>query len=255
LIVELISISKIININSLNVYFDFDTICKQYFKFGGKLMKYTEEFFDNSDNKNFIKEINEFENKIKIKKETLLNKLNPKQSIIVTKEFLSISTSECLLEDVEMSLNLFSELRTPKYSQNARFINLIIRNMCEQAIEYIYIMKNPQLIKEYFNFNIPDDPNEISYYKFVKEANSKRFTSKRKSVYKMANELNEVNNSSDDICLYNIYSDKSELIHNSYFNSIFLLNIDFEEIKSFISLNLMYITYILEAFIKEYDTI
>lgn len=211
--------------------------------------------------KDIIKEfrtINKFRKKVTHKNNSLLEKLRSKSSIFITEEFLSINTSECLLEDVNMSLNLL--FGPHQYSKYVRYVDMLIRNMCEQVIEYIYIMRNPQLIKEYFNF--PENCDNMDYYKLLNKTNFKRFSTGRESISKMAKQIGEKSNASDEICLYNIYIDKSAMMHNSYFNSIFLVNIDDDvteeyknEIQVSILFNLMYITYILDAFMKEYDAI
>lgn len=206
-----------------------------------------------------LKIINDFKKIVHTNNEIMCNKLKKvEQSIFLTKEFFSINTSERFLQDVNMSKKLIFNLSN--YSQNVRYIDMLIRNMCEQVIEYIYIMRNPQLIEEYFNFDFSENCDNMDYYKLLNKTNFKRFSAGRESISKMAKQIGEKNNAPDEICLYNIYIDKSAMMHNSYFNSIFLINIDDDvteeyrnEIQGSILLNLMYITYIIGAFLNEYN--
>lgn len=78
-------------------------------------------------------------------------KFNASNPVMVSIESLSILVSECLVEDIKYVMK-FKMLDYPK-----RYVDALIRNMCEQTIEYIYVMKNQHLLDEYFGKNLPED--------------------------------------------------------------------------------------------------
>lgn len=175
---------------------------------------------------------------------------------IATKENLSISTSKCLCEDIQMIIDLQSK----KYPQ--RYIDSIIRNMSEQIIEYKYIIKNQSLIGEYFGENLPEDEDvecndTKDVFSRLKQTGESRFTSKRESVSKMAKDINEKVSTDEKIALYDIFSLKAELEHNSYFNSVFEVidQIEKHEDDSHYNFNIMLIYYIIGAFKETYYTV
>ena len=128
-----------------------------------------------------------------------------------SKEMLSFIVSECLMEDVETIYKLERD------GASRRYIDFIIRNMTEQVIEYLYIMKYPQMIGEYFGNNLSDDWNGTNLFKGMKRTGRKRFK-KRPEVSVMAHDIGEKTSCGGNTSLYDIYSLKSEMEHHSYFN-------------------------------------
>lgn len=168
-----------------------------------------------------------------------------------SKEMMSFVVSECLMEDVETIYKL------KKQGFSDRYTDFVIRNMCEQVIEYIYIMRHPELIPEYFGENIKDEWNGKNLFKGLKRTGGARFK-ERKSVSGMAVDIGEKISDDEKISLYEIYSLKAEFEHHSYFNhmlnTIFNVN-DESEGESAEEVDYIYLIYILTAFIKTYDTV
>ena len=155
------------------------------------------------------------------------------------------------MEDVET----IYELKSKKFSD--RYTDFIIRNMCEQVIEYIYIMKHPELIPEYFGNEINDEWNGKNLFKGLKRTGGARFK-ERKSVSEMSVDIGEKTSNDEKISLYDIYSIKAEFEHHSYFqhllNTICYVN-DENEGESKDEMDYVYLIYILTAFINTYDTV
>lgn len=166
-----------------------------------------------------------------------------------SKEMISFVVSECLMEDVETIFKLKNEGFSDRYT------DCIIRNMCEQVIEYIYIMNHSELIPEYFGENIKDEWNGTNLFKGLKRTGGARFK-ERKSVSEMSVDIGEKISDDEKISLYDIYILKAEFEHNSYFhhmlNTLCYVN---DENESAEEMDYMYLIYILVAFIKTYYTV
>lgn len=131
-----------------------------------------------------------------------------------TQEMLSLWVSNCLIEDIDT----IHRLKDSGFSN--RYIDAIIRNMCEQVIEYLYIMKHQELIPIYSGENLKEKYDEQEdLFKVFKQTGQARF-GKRKSVKEMAVDIGEYKSNDDKISLYDIFSIKAELEHNSYFHQI-----------------------------------
>lgn len=167
-----------------------------------------------------------------------------------TQEMLSLWVSNCLIEDIDTILCL----KDSGFSN--RYIDAIIRNMCEQVIEYLYIMKHQELIPIYFGENLKEkyDEQEDSF-KVFKQTGQERF-GKRKSVKEMAVDVGEYKSNDDKISLYDIFSVKAELEHNSYFHQIFDIIEEIEDSENegeeADDLDYMFLSYILTAFLDVY---
>lgn len=147
----------------------------------------------------------------------LLKTLKGKSEILNTVEFIKISYSEHLLEDIKL-LNEMSGNKLFKL----RHANIIMRDMLEQVIEFIYLMKHPETIPEYRGANI--DIRKISTDDPVKGMHilgNERFAYGRKTVSAMAKEINERQSNTNQLALYELYQLLSEECHNSYFITSF----------------------------------
>lgn len=167
-----------------------------------------------------------------------------------TQEMLSLWVSNCLIEDIDT----IHRLKDSGFSN--RYIDAIIRNMCEQVIEYLYIMKHQELIPIYFGENLKEKYDEQEdLFKVFKQTGQARF-GKRKSVKEMAVDIGEYKSNDDKISLYDIFSIKAELEHNSYFHQIFDIIDKIEdsenESEEVDSLDYMFLIYILTAFLDVY---
>lgn len=143
----------------------------------------------------------------------LLETLEGKTEILNTVEFIKILYSDNLLEDIEL-INKMSGNELFKL----RHANIIMRDMLEQVIEFIYLMKHPEIISEYFGANV--DTSKISSnnpLKGMHKLGNERFVSGRKTVSAMAQEINEKKSNTNQLALYELYQLLSEECHNSYF--------------------------------------
>lgn len=153
------------------------------------------------------------ENEISSINQQLLNSMKGKDDVLCSVEFIKIAFSENLLDDVDF-LNKSSGQSIFK----ARHANIILRDMLEQVIEFIYLMKHTELITDYMGFNV--DTTRLTTHNPIKgihKLGGKRFSGGRKSVSEMAQDINEKRSSQNDISLYELYQLLSEECHNSYF--------------------------------------
>ncbi len=162
--------------------------------------------------------LEKIETSISEKNAELLESLNGKDrdSILSSTEYIKIVFSENLLEDVQFLNSLSgSKIFKPRYA------DVITRDLLEQVIEFIYLMKNPEKIPDFVgaNSNLPENPFDDLVESF-RHLGSLRYSSKRMSVSKMTDEINEKTSSGDTQSLYDLYILLSEECHNSYFFSI-----------------------------------
>ena len=108
---------------------------------------------------------------------------------------------------------------TPHYYH--RYSYLIIRNMVEQLIEFLYLMENTHLIKEYLGLSIDlarlDAPH--SAVEGERIFGGARYENGRVHVREMANKIGEQEASDGSLTLYSAYRILSERCHNSYFDA------------------------------------
>lgn len=157
-----------------------------------------QSFVEATNNKNYI---------------TLENLKNEKINF-VSKDMFSLFISTCLIEDIDT----FLFLKDNNFS--GRYTDAILRNVCEQVIEYLYILKHEELIPVYLGSNLSEEVDESEdLFTALKKTGKARF-GKRKSVKEMAVDIGEGKSSNEKISLYDIFSLKAELEHNSYFHHI-----------------------------------
>lgn len=148
-------------------------------------------------------------------------------------------------------------MKAVKYS--CRYIDIFIRNICEQVIEYSYIIKHDELIKKYFGDDITwDDMDESqeseNLINSLKKYGGSRF-GERPSVSKMAKDIEEKESDNDKISLYDIYILESDNMHNSYFKHIFEIIDEIEDVEEQQDIDYIFMIYILTDFINIYDSI
>lgn len=116
-----------------------------------------------------------------------------------------------------------------KHSEDETFSrrngNLIIRNMLEQLIEFLYLLKNPYHAEEYLGLtiNFKELNRKQSLVKKEELFWEKRYNKNGKSklsVSEMAKEIGEKSSTNGNLTLYKLYQILSELCHNSYFSSL-----------------------------------
>ena len=102
-----------------------------------------------------------------------------------------------------------------------RYGNLIIRDMLEQLIEFLYLQKNPQFTDEYLGLKIDLEALERKNSIVKKEElfGEKRYLNGRLPVWEMAKEIGEKSAGEGKLTLYKLYQLLSEHCHNSYFSS------------------------------------
>lgn len=106
-----------------------------------------------------------------------------------------------------------------------RYGNLIIRNMLEQLIEFLYILKNPQLAEDYLGLtiNLEELNRKQSVVKKEELFGEKRYNrglDGRPTVADMAAAIGEKNSGNGNLTLYKLYKILSECCHNAYFSSL-----------------------------------
>lgn len=106
-----------------------------------------------------------------------------------------------------------------------RYGNLIIRDMLEQLIEFLYLLKNPHLAEEYLGLTISSEEIERKQSIVNKEElfGKKRYNKEsdgRPSVSDMAKAIGEKNSGNGNLTLYKLYTILSERCHNSYFSAL-----------------------------------
>lgn len=153
------------------------------------------------------------ENEISSLNQQLFNSLKGKDNFLCSVEFIKITFSENLLNDVKFLNTLSGE---PLFK--ARYANIILRDMLEQVIEFIFLMKHKELLPDYMGFNV--DTSKLTTHnpiKVIHELGRKRYSGGRKSVSEMADDINEKKSFQNGTSLYELYELLSEESHNSYF--------------------------------------
>lgn len=152
-------------------------------------------------------------NEISHTNQQLLDSMGGKDDFLCSVECFKIVFSENLLDDVK-----FSYKSSGQSLFKARHADIILRDMLEQVIEFIYHMKHTELITDYMGFNIDTTKlNTCNPIEGIRKLGSKRFSGGRKSVSEMAQNIDEKRSSQNDISLYELYQILSEKCHNSYF--------------------------------------
>ena len=106
-----------------------------------------------------------------------------------------------------------------------RYGNLIIRDILEQLIEFLYLLKNPHLSEEYLGLtiNFEEVKRKQSIVKKEELFGEKRYNKKlggRPSVSDMAKDIGEKSSTDGGLTLYKLYQILSEHCHNAYFSSL-----------------------------------
>lgn len=132
-------------------------------------------------------------------------------------EFLKFSFAQHFREDINFLTQLDGN---PLF--HARYANIIIRDILEQTIELLYLIKNPDLVDEYLGLKI--DLNSIneseSPLEDLKQFGQNRFIKKRPKIIDMAKKIEQYSSTDDTLSLYKIYRNLSEECHNSYYFSM-----------------------------------
>lgn len=103
-----------------------------------------------------------------------------------------------------------------------RYGYLIMRNMLEQLIEFLYVKKNTQLVDEYLGLKIDLDALQEKHTPIEGERRfgKELYVDNRPSVAKMAESIGERDAANGALSLYDVYCVLSEKSHNSYFDSL-----------------------------------
>jgi hypothetical protein len=169
-------------------------------------------------------------------------------------EFLKFSFAQHFQEDVNFLIQLDgNSLFHPRYA------NIIIRDILEQTIELLYIIKNPDLIDQYLgleiNLNLINESE--SPLENLKQFGQNRFIEKRPRISDMAINIEEYSSTDDKLALYSIYHILSEECHNSYYTSI-LDEVDMASnectILALTDEQRMYLTWITNSLIPVYSS-
>ena len=152
---------------------------------------------------------------VTINKELIDRVIKSGDNILFSSEYIKFSFSKHLLEDINFLTTLSGEeIFKPRYAY------MVLRDMVEQVIEFIYLMKHPDLIAEFMGGKI--DNSKITANTPVKSTHrlgNERYSGGRKSVSEMARDIGEKSLSEKQPALYDVYQLLSEKCHNSYFFS------------------------------------
>lgn len=138
--------------------------------------------------------------------------------------FTAFLFSNCIKQDIDMVLSLTKENAPIRYAEG------IIRNICEQTIEFLYLYHNPSLLPEYYGTNRTEDElNAITQgpdmiMAFRRLIGDKRYSSGR-NIRDMAISIGEETGTDDEMSLYEAYQLISKVYHNSY-REVFMELID-----------------------------
>ena len=143
----------------------------------------------------------------------LLASLNGRENPFNTVEYIRILFSESLMEDVE-----FLDDSSGKPQFKIRHAQIIMRDLLEQVIEFMYLIKHPRLISEYVGEKIDiQSVKKSNPVDGMKKLARGRFAECRQSVASMARDIGEEKSTQGHSALYELYCLLSEECHNSYF--------------------------------------
>lgn len=131
---------------------------------------------------------------------------------------LKIVFSEYLIDDAFLIISLYGMNEDIKTKN--RNVKLIIRNMLEQTIEFLFLLKKPNFIKQFFGEKIDIKSFELEdFIESFHRMGGKRYYKGRNNIVKMIQCVGERWSRDDRPSLYEIYKILSEECHNSYFFS------------------------------------
>ncbi len=160
-----------------------------------------------------------------------------KQIIEALQKARDIATNKCgqTVGSSDANKYLFKMIFIEKFLNDVEFLDsisendnfyhrygyMIIRNMLEQLIEFLYVLKNEQLIDEYLGLKINLEALNKQHTPVEGERffGQGRYTKKRPTVNAMVNNIGDNVVKEGMLSLYNLYSILSEKCHNSYFDS------------------------------------
>ena len=157
------------------------------------------------------------------KNEQILQEYKEEKFTLNSIEMLSFLYSSNLQRDLEVMKDFLEANYETRYSL------MLLRNMCEQVIEYLYLCNDERRIDYYMSpMKIDDDAymeklqermeESSNFVKMQKTILSLRYEDEEKPfVHKMAKDIGEAKDSDDDLCLYSIFGLLSNYTHNSYY--------------------------------------
>lgn len=169
---------------------------------------------------------------------------------------LKIVFSEYLIDDAFLIISLY-EMNEDIKTKN-RNVKLMIRNMLEQIIEFLFLLKKPNFIKQFFGKDIDIKSFELEeFIDSFHQIGRKRYYNGRYSIAKMAQCVGEIWSREDRPSLYEIYKILSEECHNSYFFSTLDKANEFETGKKGFALkdmevHMYFLELIIDRFMESY---
>ena len=149
---------------------------------------------------------------------------------------LSIQQYMASLGSDTENINLFKMNFIKKFSDDVMFLDdlsgnkdfyhrygyLIMRNMLEQLIEFLYVKKNSHLVDEYLGLKIDLNVLQDKHSPVDGERTfgKKRYLENRPHISEMVKDIGEFKTTKDSLSLYDVYCILSEKCHNSYFDSL-----------------------------------
>lgn len=145
--------------------------------------------------------------------ETHYNSLS--KSPLCSMPLTALIFADCIKTDIQAVLDL-KEQNVPD-----RYVEGIIRGICEQVIEFIYLYNNQTLLPEYYGTNrteaeLADLENEPNLFKRVRMLIGDKRYSAGRNIHSMSLAIGEYVGTDDEMSLYEAYQLTSTLYHNSY---------------------------------------
>ena len=123
--------------------------------------------------------------------------------------------STCIIDDLDMVEQM------KKQDVDHRYSDAIIRGICDQVIEFIYLYKNPSLLSEYYGTDRTEEEleqivNDDDIFTSIRKISGDKRYSKRRNIRDMAVSIGEEKGTGDALALYEIFQYYSVLFHSAY---------------------------------------
>lgn len=180
-------------------------------------------------------------------------------SMYVVKDMFSIEATtllfaECIIEDIDT----IEKLKLQKFAH--RYTDGIIRGICEQVIEFIYLNKNRNLLTQYYGINkteseLNDIANKTDLFMAIRHLIGDKRYSNGRNILNMAENIGEKEGKNGDFSLYEAYEYISTRYHNSYLEHLGDIVDDVEGDEEDDELDYLILIVILHKFIEAYENI
>lgn len=172
---------------------------------------------------------------------------------------ISLVFAQCISADISMVLKLM------EHKQPHRYYDGIIRNMCEQVLEYLNLCDNPNNIKEFLGIDKDDSEieaiGEMNVFAGIRKLIGDKRYSSTHNISNIANLLGEHDGTDEKLSLYEVYQYESTLYHNAYLMeyydmvSIFAGSEKKDEVSGEMGVQYIMLVTILSSFMDKYEEV